>query len=139
MKKIFLHKPGERVFAVASGKDGVLEVYGAGVYEGDFPYLDTASTEPMSPEAMMKHDMAVVDRGGSMHNPRIKLDNGKYVWGCECWWGPEEVIRKQYEGYKFVEVDIDVLRQESGGGGVPSMLVVTPEEAARWKREKEEP
>lgn len=21
-------------------------------------------------------------------NPKIKLDTGEVVWGCECWWGP---------------------------------------------------
>lgn len=22
-------------------------------------------------------------------NPKIILDDGEVVWGCECWWGPE--------------------------------------------------
>jgi len=134
----FLHKPGERVLAIASGKNGVLDVYGAGVYEGDFPYGDVTSTAPLSPEEQSKHDLHALDHGGSLCNPRIRLDSGKCVWGCECWWGPEAALRKEYEGYELREVDIEEHRRESGGGGVPSMLVVTTDEAERWKREAKE-
>jgi hypothetical protein len=126
MRKTWMHTPGERVFAIASGKNGVLDVYGAGVYEGDFPYGDITSTDLMSPEAQSKHNLHVLDHGGTLCNPRIRLDSGKYVWGCECWWGPEAALRKEYEGYELRERDIDQHRRESGGGGVPSMIVVEP-------------
>ena len=23
-----------------------------------------------------------------MTNPRIRLEDGSVIWGCECWWGP---------------------------------------------------
>ena len=45
-------------------------------------------------------------------NPKIRLDSGKVVWGCECWWGPEEVVKKTLEGYIVVEVDVDEVRAE---------------------------
>lgn len=40
-------------------------------------------------------------------NPRIKLDNDRgTVWGCACWWGPEEQVRKRIAGRKIVMVDV---------------------------------
>jgi hypothetical protein len=49
--------------------------------------------------------------------PRIKLDTGKYVYGCECWWGSVDIIDKELEkarndGYEVVNVDIDEVRKE---------------------------
>jgi len=43
-------------------------------------------------------------------NPKIVLDNGKVVWGCECWWGPEAKIHKMLEGKIVINVDIDNAR-----------------------------
>ena len=28
-------------------------------------------------------------------NPKIVLDDGSVVWGCECWWGPAEKFEKE--------------------------------------------
>ena len=25
----------------------------------------------------------------TIEDPKIILDDGEVVWGCECWWGPE--------------------------------------------------
>jgi hypothetical protein len=48
---------------------------------------------------------------GGRPNPKIKLDSGKIVWGCECWWGPEEKIKKLVASKKIViDVDIDDAR-----------------------------
>lgn len=33
-----------------------------------------------------------------MPNPRLGLDNGHIVYGCECWWGGEEAIRRHLAG-----------------------------------------
>jgi hypothetical protein len=27
-------------------------------------------------------------------NPTIKLDTGKTVYGCECWWGSESKVKE---------------------------------------------
>jgi hypothetical protein len=46
-------------------------------------------------------------------NPTIELDSGKIVFGCECWWGPEDEIRKIVEKHpNVVEVDIDTVREQ---------------------------
>ena len=89
-----LHQIGERVGALQRTEENTVYVFGFGVYEGH---------HPVDPEA-----------GGfnfGQSNPRIRLDSGKVVWGCECWWGPEELIRKHMEGRVVVEVDIDDARR----------------------------
>lgn len=90
---------GERVGAIlgsvpATSGDtkGVVEFLGYGVYEGD---------HPVAPEA-----------GGfnfGQDNPRIKLDNGKTVWGCECWWGGEARIKSEIEKYRNAGWEIQVI------------------------------
>jgi hypothetical protein len=95
------HEIGSRVGVILGMDDGVVNFLGYGVYEGDFP---------IPPEA---RGMAVP----GMLNPRIKLDNGKIVWGCECWWGSEEKIREDLDKYVksglvLSVVDIDDARAQ---------------------------
>lgn len=61
-------KPGTRVIAMSHTSDDkkTIYIFGYGVYEGHFNYGDVVSTEPS--------DKLFCG------NPRIKLDNGKYVW-----------------------------------------------------------
>ena len=85
------HSGSQRVIALLDAKDGIVRSFGAGVYAGNFP---------PPPE------------GGGFNfgqsNPRIDLDNGKTVWGCECWWGPEEKMKAKYpDDWKWEDVDID--------------------------------
>lgn len=37
-------------------------------------------------------------------NPKIKLDDGSVVWGCECWWAGEEETKKIIGSRKVVSV-----------------------------------
>lgn len=37
-------------------------------------------------------------------NPRIKLDDGGYCWGFECWWGPVDRMEKEIDGLEQVKV-----------------------------------
>lgn len=39
-------------------------------------------------------------------NPCIHLDNGSVVWGKQCWWGPEDQLKKKYEDQEWVEVPV---------------------------------
>lgn len=91
-----MSKIGDRVGAILGGDGETVEFLGYGVYEGDFP----------------------LEELGGFPNPRIKLDSGATTWGCECWWGPEDVIKNKLEGYKangltIVMVDIDKLRSKA--------------------------
>ena len=64
-------KAGARVGAIRDATDSKVNMFGYGVYDGDIKHPDLG-----------------------FPNPRITLDDGRIVWGCECWWGPEEKIKK---------------------------------------------
>ena len=106
---------GERVGAILCQKGRCVEFLGYGVYDGDFE-------PPNPPFGMTKEGYLKIwklTNGDKpvryFPNPRITLDSGKVVWGQECWWGPEDKIKKMLEGMDVVVVDIDVVRAESGG------------------------
>lgn len=99
------HQSGDRVGAISHGKNGVLYIFGYGVYEGDFV-----------PETAVGW-MAEASREVGSTNPKIKLDSGKVVWGCECWWGAESVVKKRCaDADEVVEIDIDESRREYAEG-----------------------
>ena len=66
---------GERVGALLSYHDGKAELLGYGVYTG---WSDG------SPE-----DGCIYKIG-----PKIVLDNGDVVYGCECWWDDEKTVKE---------------------------------------------
>lgn len=56
--------------------------------------------------------------GGNRPNPKIILDDGDIVWGCECWWGAEDIIKEKIEywdkeGYNIQNVRITEQRKLS--------------------------
>lgn len=85
---------GTRVTAILEAKDGVVRSFGDGVYAGDFDLPPAA--------------------GGlnfGQKSPRIDLDNGKTVWGCESWWGSCEEMRKGIPAdWRWETVDVDACR-----------------------------
>jgi hypothetical protein len=91
-----MHAIGIRVGAILSMDDETCNHLGYGTYDGD--------------EIPIINGMEVLSRP----NPKITLDSGKVVWGCECWWGPEDKIKEQVEGKEIVEVDIDEARAQRG-------------------------
>jgi len=108
------HQAGERVGAILGAKGKLVEFLGYGIYEGDF--------DPDDPNYIPNPvgDTANMAKGFHLLNPRIKLDNGKIVWGCECWWGNENAIKSQLEKYKsagftIATVDIDEVRKPFKG------------------------
>ena len=132
-------KPGERVGAIlgADPNDGACEFLGFGVYEGDFPRPSTAGglfgvttadwiLENM-PEAMdlefddasrefvthhipMTRERAERYAAHMNRNPRIRLDSGDVVWGCQCWWGPEKVVKARLEAYQSKGIEVRTTR-----------------------------
>lgn len=91
-------RPGERVGALLDEADGVVRLFGFGVYVGDeVPHEKVAGHGPWLREA-------------DAPNPKILLDDGKDVFGCECWWGSEAKLRTLIAGKKVVQVDIDQIR-----------------------------
>ena len=69
--------PGTRVAAILDSDETGVRFFGYGVYVGDeVPPADVGG-------------MGQMLRENGMKNPRINLDNGGYVFGCECWWMTE--------------------------------------------------
>lgn len=84
-------KVGDRVGALRNRDGDKFYLFGFGVYEGKF---DTETGEKKDPNNFWEG------------NPRIKLDDDRgYVWGFECWWGPEDAMRKAMDGHEVEVVD----------------------------------
>lgn len=116
---------GDRVLAIFGSQDDGVHVFGAGVYVGDkVPGEDPAIPLPVGFVAEMRQP--------SNPNPLIKLDSGQYVWGCECWWGPEAEAMKRLEGQKIITDDIDAVRAKHK---VPNTLRSDSEEYQRIMRD----
>jgi hypothetical protein len=89
---------GTRVFAVRDEDEENVYLFGFGTYEGtEVP--DAYAT------GLARHV-----RESGVPNPKIKLDDGSIVWGCECWWGAEKDFTSS--GKTVVKVDINFCRME---------------------------
>ena len=94
-------KKGSRVGAILGIKDGVADFIGFGVYLGD-----------QIPETDDVKYIGVSLKEKSLKNPCILLDNGKKVYGCECWLRAENGIKEILNGCNKVNVvDIDEIRK----------------------------
>lgn len=73
--------------AILSDDRKTVKLLGFGVYEGDFVPHEGA------PGWMTK-----LAREAGRTNPRIRLDSGRVVYGCQCYWATEAHIQKRLEG-----------------------------------------
>lgn len=55
--------------------------------------------------------------GRRMANPKIVLDSGEIVWGCECWWGPEEEIKAECATLEEV---VEISMEDARHGKIPA-------------------
>lgn len=97
-------KQGTRVGAVAHEDQNVVYVFGYGVYEGHF-VLPDGVTGPVGA-------LADAARAAEIENPRIRLDNGDVVWGCECWWGSEEEVKEKIKSRRVVTISVKKSREK---------------------------
>ena len=109
---------GARMGAMMGSKGGRVQLFGYGVYEGDFK-IPMDSEEVGAPVGFTADMVRDAIRDGHLteeeapSNPRIRLDDGKVVWGCECWWASEEKVKQICAAADSVEVvDIDAIREE---------------------------
>jgi hypothetical protein len=93
-------EPGDRVGAVMSADKVAVKFFGWGVFKGR-----------EVPDKSVGGEMGDVLREMGVTNPKIVLDSGKVVWGCECWWGSEAEVKAMLEGRVLIEVDIDEARK----------------------------
>ena len=104
------HKPGIRVIAIHSSDRHTVYIYGYGTYVGDEepPVGPFGSTweefDKLALEAFGQEEFDRRKAAGELRpkNPKVELDNGKIVWGQECWWCPEEQADK-FVGARRVE------------------------------------
>ena len=107
-----MSQPGDRVGAILSAVKNEVRLLGYGVYDGeqDAPESAFEGFMGMTVEEIKRQIPDFFPRT----NPRITLDDGRVVWGCQCWWGSEEEVKRVCAGRKVTIVDIhgDPLKQE---------------------------
>jgi hypothetical protein len=79
------HNIGDRIGAILSADGSTVNLLGYGVYAGD-----------EIPPTGFAHDAGI-------KNPKLQLDNGKVVWGQECWWGSEQAVKNSIGDRVVVE------------------------------------
>lgn len=84
-----MRKIGDRIGAVLSANKETVNLLGYGIYAGD-----------------------EIPPNGILHiigakNPKLQLDNGKMVWGYQCWWGSEDAVRKMIGNRKVIMTTIE--------------------------------
>ena len=97
-----MHKIGDRVYAIygADKEKQILKVLGPGTYQGD-----------EVPETAVGWMADAAVKSG-LRNPKILLDNGDVVWGCECWWGEHDPGVLNVQHYKAAGWTIEEIRIE---------------------------
>ena len=94
-------KIGTRVGAILEVTDRHVKFLGYGKYVGDF-----------IPEVAVGF-LAAFFKETQQTCPKIELDSGQIVYGCECWWEEEARVKKILSTYDRVEnVDIDRIRAD---------------------------
>lgn len=106
------YEVGIKVAAVRSIDDKSVYLYGYGEYEGDFKFGEDETEIP--PVGLVS---ILAKKAGIEENPRIKLESGQVVWGCECWWCPVEKLKEEYGNLEIKNVDIDEDRIKIERGG----------------------
>lgn len=109
---------GARVGAILAADAHKVQLLGFGVYDG--PHEPPFGPMGMPFDEYAEH-LDAMKQAGQLpadyvwKNPRITLDSGDVVWGCQCWWGPEESVRAKIAGRAVELVDLDGRpRAESG-------------------------
>lgn len=105
-------KAGTRVLISQDCREGGKATGQTGIYEGDFPLSVVLTNDGGKTWSGGEYDydrfIAATHNGRPateawplwddgeqpgdrfamvMKNPRIRLDDGSIIWGCECWWG----------------------------------------------------
>lgn len=94
---------GTRVGAfVDRTSEGVVRFLGFGQYVGD-------EIPPREGGPSLTNMLYEAQRA----NPKIVLDNGDIVWGCECYWGPEDHMKAELmKASEVKEIRIGDIRKE---------------------------
>lgn len=85
---------GDRVGAISHSDETTVYMFGYGTYQGE-------EVPPKGVIGAFGIDMGEL----GAKNPKILLDDGNVVWGCQCWWGSENRV-EQMIGKRDVQVVI---------------------------------
>lgn len=88
-------QPGDRVIAYHYALGDRFGFLGEGTYYGDL-HVPVEINKELSENANP--------------TPLIILDNGKEIWGCECWYAKSELLRSCFRNLVWEEIDIDDVR-----------------------------
>ena len=104
-------KVGERVGAILSATENEVLLLGYGVYDGEhetpFGPMGLTKEERDEVAAEMRAEGALPEGAPFYTNPRITLDDGRVVWGQECWWGAEDAVKARIGDRRVVKVNLD--------------------------------
>ena len=105
-------KPGMRVGVFHSLTEQTLALLGYGVYEGD-------EVPPESIIAPIIGKPALI----GLAVPKLRLDDGTVVWGCEVWWNDEGSVKK-------LELERQIIR--------PKLASIREHALAAWEKANED-
>lgn len=101
MEKREYPQPGDRVAAypLSTHRDEHhVYVYGFGLYDAD---------------AVPPIDFGLDDNGAPKTNPRIMLDDNRgIIWGYECFFTFENIVKSEALGKEIVLIDINTVRAQ---------------------------
>ena len=80
---------GHRIGAVLSATETEVKLIGYGTYQG----------EHVPPD-----EIGGFNFGNP--NPKLVMDDGTIVWGCECWWGDEAAVKKRCRKHKVIPINM---------------------------------
>lgn len=105
---------GDRVGAILSANKDSVMLLGYGVFQGNKPMpLESAaqmfglSVSDFEEEVKSMKASGEIPIDFEFLNPQILLDDGRVVWGAQCWWADEEKIKKVIGGRPIVLVNSD--------------------------------
>jgi hypothetical protein len=92
---------GDRIGAILSSDPKTVKLIGFGVYAGrEVPSGDAVGI------GSALHEMGI-------YNPKLVMDDGQIVWGCECWWGTESEVKSRIEGLEIIHVNMAEERRQA--------------------------
>ena len=93
---------GDNVCAILSADKNNVQVIGYGKYLGD-EVPDRHVVGPL-PKALHL---------ASAKNPKLQMEDGTIVWGCECWWGDVTSANEFIGDRNIINVDMEKVRLEN--------------------------
>jgi hypothetical protein len=101
------HFVGERVGAIAGATEKRVDSFGHGTFQG----------VEVPPQDLRYQNSTIGEIAPGQANPKIELDNGDVVWGCECWWVSAVEFDEMLEGMKREGKEIRTITVEQYRAG----------------------